>query len=64
MKIFRKIYKDSEEFKEYSSAHFGSYNTNISFEWQGHRWGYEYTSFDDSGEYHLLYRFEIPEIKD
>jgi hypothetical protein len=57
LKIYRKIYKDSEEFEEYLSARFGSSKSHISFEWQGHRWGYEYTSFDDSGDYDLLYRY-------
>ena len=28
------------------------------FEWAGHRWAYEVTSFDDAGDYDLFYRFD------
>jgi len=55
--IERKVYKDSVEHREYLSARFDhKHRTGISFEWDGHRWAYRYTSFDDAGEYDLLWR--------
>lgn len=55
--IERKVYKDSDEHREYLSARFDQkYRTGVSFEWQGHRWAYRHTSFDDKGDYDLLWR--------
>lgn len=54
-----KVYKNSPEHGEYMKARFpdGS-RSNSTFEYAGHRWGYRYTSFDDKGDYDLLYRFD------
>ena len=55
--IERKVYKDSAEHREYLSARFAQkHRTGISFEWDGHRWAYRYTSFDDAGEFDMLWR--------
>ncbi|HHR6440460.1 TPA: hypothetical protein ACS777_001166 [Providencia alcalifaciens] len=61
MTITLKVYKDSEEYEEYSSARFpktGNYTvgTPATFEFKGHRWKYQVTSFDDNGDYDLLWR--------
>lgn len=58
-----KVYKGSPEHREYLSARFpcdGSSKSN-SFEWQGHRWAYQYTSFNDAGDYDLIWRPATPE---
>lgn len=54
-----KVYKNSPEHGDYLKARFpdGSHG-NSTFEYAGHRWGYRYTSFDDKGDYDLLYRFD------
>lgn len=54
-----KVYKNSPEHGDYLKARFpdGS-RSNSTFEYAGHRWGYQYTSFDDKGDYDLLYRFD------
>lgn len=56
-----KVYKDSPEYKDYMNARFpktGNYTvgTPATFEFKGHRWRYEVTSFDDNGDYDLLWR--------
>lgn len=61
MTITLKVYKDSEEYEEYSNARFpktGNYTTGTpaTFEFKGHRWKYQVTSFDDNGDYDLLWR--------
>jgi hypothetical protein len=55
--IERKVYKGSAEHREYLDARFSSgANTGLSFEWDGNRWAYRHTSFDDAGDYDLLWR--------
>lgn len=55
--IERKVYKNSPEHSEYLRARFGQkHRAGISFEWDGHRWSYRHTSFDDAGEYDMLWR--------
>jgi len=56
--VERRIYIDTPEYHLYMRARFpgGSWNKN-SFEFDGHRWAYRYSSFDDRGEYHLIYRW-------
>ena len=57
-RIERKVYKGTPEHREYLAARFprnGGSPSN-SFEWQGHRWAYYRTSFNDAGEYDLIYR--------
>lgn len=61
MAVTLKVYKDSEEYEEYSNARFpktGNYTvgTPATFEFKGHRWKYQVTSFDDNGDYDLLWR--------
>lgn len=56
MEYTLKVYKNSALEEEYSRVRFRNGSTS-SFELQGHRWKYRFTSFDDSGDYDLLYRF-------
>lgn len=61
MTITLKVYKDSNEYEEYTNARFpktGNHTvgTPATFEFKGHRWKYEATSFDDNGDYDLLWR--------
>lgn len=61
MAVTLKVYKDSEEYEEYRNARFpktGNYTvgTPATFEFKGHRWKYQVTSFDDNGDYDLLWR--------
>lgn len=53
--IKRRIYRNSTEYSEYVKQRF-QYRTGSSFEFDGHRWQYEYSSFDDTGEYDLIHR--------
>lgn len=66
MTITLKVYKDSEEYEEYSNARFpktGNYTveTPATFEFKGHRWKYQVTIFDDNGDYDLLWRPDCKE---
>lgn len=58
MKHTMKVYKGSAEHSAYLNARFDNNKTGNSFFWAGHRWAYEHTSFDDAGDYDLLYRFD------
>lgn len=58
MKHTMKVYTNSPEHAAYLKARFDRNNKGQSFEWAGHRWAYEVTSFDDNGDYDLLYRFD------
>nr|WP_249417168.1 hypothetical protein [Citrobacter freundii] len=58
MKHTMKVYTNSPEHSTYLKARFDTANKGQSFEWSGHRWAYEVTSFDDNGDYDLLYRFD------
>ncbi|XUA17474.1 hypothetical protein ACQVA2_12335 [Citrobacter sp. OP27] len=58
MKHTLKVYKDSADHATYLNARFDKQKTGNSFSWAGHRWAYECTSFDDAGDYDLLYRFD------
>lgn len=70
MKHTLKVYKDTPMHAEYMRARFPTGQSHPrSFELEGHRWAYEATSFDDSGDYDRLYRFtdddiEIPDNTD
>lgn len=59
-RIERKVYKGSAEYPEYLSARFTKDKQAGSFEWQGHRWAYHWTSFDDAGDFDLIYRNTPP----
>jgi len=61
--IERKVYRNSSEHIEYLNARFNDKyrGIGISFEWQGHRWAYRYTSFDDTGDYDLIWRPDTQE---
>lgn len=54
--IERKVYRNSPEYKDYLSRRFGGSGLDISFEYDGHRWRYEHTSFDDNGDYDVIAR--------
>lgn len=61
MTITLKVYKDSPEHSEYMEARFPKDRrhhscSNETFEYEGHRWKYQVTSFDDNGDYDLLWR--------
>lgn len=58
MKHTLKVYKDSKEYPDYMKVRFDKTNTGKSFLFDGHRWAYEHSAFDDSGDYDLLYRFD------
>lgn len=51
----RRVYKNAPEHETYLAARFAAPTEN-SFEFEGHRWRYEYTSFDDSGDFDVLGR--------
>lgn len=56
--ITLRIYHHSDEYKDYLSARFypSTGRSRLSFEWEGHRWAYRHTHFDDQGDYDLIYR--------
>lgn len=61
MTITLKVYKNSPEHGEYMEARFPKDRrhhscSNGTFEYEGHRWKYQVTSFDDNGDYDLLWR--------
>ncbi|EHM42027.1 hypothetical protein HMPREF0454_02534 [Hafnia alvei ATCC 51873] len=58
MKHTLKVYKDSKAYPDYMKVRFDKTNTGKSFLFDGHRWAYEHSAFDDSGDYDLLYRFD------
>ncbi|MGK3364227.1 hypothetical protein ACSLNB_22565 [Citrobacter portucalensis] len=58
MKYTMRVYKESAKHPSYLEARFGKGKTGNSFLFEGHRWAYEHTSFDDDGDYDLLYRFD------
>ena len=58
MKHTMKVYKNSPDYHAFLKARFDKSNSGQSFEWAGHRWAYEVTKFDDTGDYELLYRFD------
>ncbi|MGN7793125.1 hypothetical protein ACTJKR_01685 [Enterobacter sp. 22146] len=58
MKYTMKVYKNSDDHAAYLKARSDGIRNGQSFEWAGHRWAYEVTSFDDAGDYDLLYRFD------
>ena len=58
MKHTMKVYKNSPDHSAYLAARFDETKTGQSFDWAGHRWAYDGTRFDDSGDYDLLYRFD------
>lgn len=52
---FMTVRKDSPEHAEYLKARFAEKSSGL-FMWKGHRWRYEHTTFDDAGEYDVLWR--------
>ena len=58
MKYTMKVYKNSDDHAAYLKARSDSARNGQSFEWAGHRWACEVSSFDDAGDYDLLYRFD------
>lgn len=68
MTITLKVYKESPEYKDYMNARFpktGNHTigTPATFEFKGHRWKYEVTSFDANGGYDLLWRPDSKETE-
>lgn len=61
MKFSKKVYKNTPEYALYIKARFADRSSH-SFGFDGHRWAYEHTSFDDTGNYDLLYRFTDDEV--
>lgn len=57
--ITRKVYVGTSEFREMIAARF-EIPGERTFLWEGHRWAYRYTSFDDRGNYHLIFRYSDP----
>lgn len=58
MKYTMRVYKESAKHPSYLKARFSKEKTGNSFLFEGHRWAYEHTNFDDDGDYDLLYRFD------
>ncbi|HHA1388060.1 TPA: hypothetical protein ACOEDK_004868, partial [Enterobacter kobei] len=57
-KYTMKVYKNSDDHAAYLKARSDGARNGKSFEWAGHRWACEVSSFDDAGDYDLLYRFD------
>ncbi|WP_439606826.1 hypothetical protein [Hydrogenophaga sp.] len=58
VEVERKVYRNGAEHREYLNARFGPEKGGLSFPWNGHRWAYKFTGFDDDGDFDVLYRFE------
>lgn len=55
--ITLKVYRHSDDHEEYLAARFPRNQAHSPcFKFQGHNWRYEFTSFDDVGQYDLLWR--------
>jgi hypothetical protein len=52
------VYRNSAESTDLRNARFGegSKATALSFEFDGHRWAYDHSAFDDEGDYELIWR--------
>ncbi|CAB4147733.1 hypothetical protein UFOVP431_45 [uncultured Caudovirales phage] len=53
--IERRIYRNSPEYKSYIEKRFLD-QLSISLEYDGHRWKYQHTSFNDQGDYDVIVR--------
>jgi hypothetical protein len=53
--IERRIYRNSPEYMPYIEKRFLN-RLSISFEYDGHRWKYQHTSFNDQGDYDVIVR--------
>lgn len=58
MKHTLKVYKGTALHAEYIKSRFDKTNVDKSFPLDGHRWAYQHTTFDDNGDYDLIYRFD------
>lgn len=59
MRIERKVYRGSKEHSDLMRARFMPGIPKFdSFGFDGHRWKYAHSSFDDKGDFDLIYRFE------
>jgi hypothetical protein len=56
-RIERVIRKNSYEWSEYLSARFQAPKSD-TFIWEGHRWKYRLSHFDDVGEFDIIFRYE------
>lgn len=53
----RRVYKGSDEYRSYLSARFPrTGGAPSTFDFDGHKWAYYVTSFDDKGEYDVIRR--------
>ena len=58
-RIEKKVYHGTAQADELRIARFMSRTgSKSSFELDGHRWAYSHTSFDDEGDFDLIYRWE------
>lgn len=56
-RIERVIRKDSYEWSEYLRSRFQAPKSD-TFPWEGHRWKYCLSHFDDAGEFDIIIRYE------
>ena len=55
--IERKVRKGTEEYRAYLTARFPrGMGAPSPFDFDGHKWSYHYTSFDDLGEFEVIHR--------
>ena len=55
--IERKVRKDTDEYRTYLRARFpGPFQAPSPFDFDGHKWSYYATSFDDLGEFDIIHR--------
>ena len=54
--IERKVRKDTDEYRAYLSARFPRGGAPSPFDFDGHKWRYHFTSFDDLGEFDVIAR--------
>lgn len=55
--ITRKIYKNSEEHYKAGSPLMTPQH-GVTFSYDDHNWRWSHTSFDDKGDYHVIYRYD------
>ena len=54
--IERKVRKDTDEYRAYLRARFIRGGAPSPFDFDGHKWRYHFTSFDDLGEFDVIAR--------
>ena len=61
-RIERTVRKETEEYLEYLRARFQAPRKD-TFEWEGHRWKYHVSHFDDVGEFDIIFRHETKPMR-